>query len=101
MSIDDLPTIRGQPKLHKNNNLMRIITCSRNTIVSPLSQFIFKTIKELRNTLDGVVNNTIKFITNISNIEIDQNDNLVSLDIQDLYTNIPISKNHRHCIKTP
>ena len=30
--------------------------------------------------------------TNISNIEIDQNDNLASLDIQDLYTNIPISK---------
>ena len=86
-SIDDLPKIRGQPKLHKNNNPMRIITCSRDTIMSPLSQFTFKMIKDLRTTLDGVVCNTSKFVKNISNIQINYDDNLASLDIQDLYTN--------------
>ena len=44
--IDDLPTIRSQPKLHKTNHPMRIVTCSRDTILSPVSQFIFRIIKE-------------------------------------------------------
>jgi hypothetical protein len=91
-SIDDLPKIRGQPKLDKNNTPMRIFTCSRNTITSPLSEFIFKIIKELRTTLNGVMCNTSSFIKNINNIKLDQNDCLASLDIQDLYTNIPVNK---------
>jgi hypothetical protein len=93
-SIDDLPKIRGQPKLHKNKNNtpMRIVTCSRNTITSPLSQLLFKYIKELRTTLKGVICNTSSFVNNISNIKLDQDDYLASLDIQDLYTNIPVNK---------
>ncbi|CAF5221536.1 unnamed protein product, partial [Rotaria magnacalcarata] len=53
-SIDDLPKIRGQPKLHKIDTPMIIVTCSRDTITSPISQFIFRIIKELRTTLSGV-----------------------------------------------
>ncbi|CAF4251052.1 unnamed protein product, partial [Rotaria magnacalcarata] len=74
-SIDDLPKIRGQLKLHKIDTPMRIVTCSRDTITSPISQFIFRIIKELRTTLSGVVY-----------------EHLASLDIQDLYTNIPVNK---------
>ena len=39
--IEDIPKIRGQPKIHKNNTPMRIVTCSRDTITSPISQFIY------------------------------------------------------------
>ena len=91
-SIDDLPKIRGQPKLHKNDKPMRIVTCSRDTITSPLSQFTFNIIKELRTTLEGVICNTSSFVKNIAKIKLDQDDHLASLDIQDLYTNIPVTK---------
>ncbi|CAF3367010.1 unnamed protein product [Rotaria sp. Silwood2] len=91
-SIDDLPKIRGQPKLHKVDIPMRIVTCSRDTITSPISQFIFKIIKELRTTLNGVVCNTSNFIKNIRDVKLNQDEHLASLDIQDLYTNIPVNK---------
>ncbi|CAF1215941.1 unnamed protein product [Rotaria sordida] len=91
-SIDDLPKIRGQPKLHKIDTPMRIVTCSRDTITSPISQFIFRIIKELRTTLNGVVCNTSKFVKIISDVKLNQDEHLASLDIQDLYTNIPVSK---------
>jgi hypothetical protein len=90
--IDDLPTIRGQPKLHKANYPMRIVTCSRDTILSPISQFIFKIIKELRTTLQGTISNTFKFVDEISGMPLQTNENLASLDIGDLYTNIPVNK---------
>ena len=51
LSIENIPAIRDQPKLHKQNHPMRIITCSRNTITSPLSKFIFSYIKQLRTTI--------------------------------------------------
>ncbi|CAF5049984.1 unnamed protein product, partial [Rotaria sp. Silwood1] len=91
-SIDDLPKIRGQPKLHKNNAPMRIVTCSRDTITSALSHFAYNMIKELRTTLSGAIYNTSSFVRNISNIKLSQDDYLASLDIQDLYTNIPVNK---------
>ncbi|CAF4651371.1 unnamed protein product [Rotaria sp. Silwood2] len=91
-SIDDLPKIRGQPKLHKIDTPMRIVTCSRDTITSPISQFIYKIIKELRTTLSGVVCNTSTFVKNIADVKLNQDENLASLDIQDLYTNIPVNK---------
>ncbi|CAF4356108.1 unnamed protein product [Rotaria sp. Silwood2] len=71
-SIDDLPKIRGQPKLHKT--------------------MLQRELLQLRTILNGVVCNTSKFVKNISNIKLDQDNHLASLDIQNLYTNIPVNK---------
>ncbi|CAF2852470.1 unnamed protein product [Rotaria sp. Silwood2] len=71
---------------------MRIVTCSRDTILSPVSQFIFKIIKELRTTLRGTVSNTFKFVKEISEMPLQTNEQLASLDICDLYTNISVNK---------
>ncbi|CAF4924035.1 unnamed protein product, partial [Rotaria socialis] len=73
-SIDDLPKICGQPKLHKIDIPMRIVTFSRDTITSPISQFIFRIIKRIKNNIKR------------------RDEHLASLDIQDLYANIPVSK---------
>jgi hypothetical protein len=64
----------------------------KNTITSPISQYVFKFIKESRSTLKRVVNNTFNFVKEISNLNIDQNEKLASSDIEDLYTNIPLTK---------
>ncbi|CAF1631068.1 unnamed protein product [Rotaria magnacalcarata] len=68
-SFDDLPKIRGPLKLHKIDTPMRIVTCSRDTITSPISQFVFRIIKELRTTLTGVVYNTSNFIITIAHVK--------------------------------
>ncbi|CAF4074141.1 unnamed protein product [Rotaria sp. Silwood2] len=84
-SIDDFPKIRGQPKILKNNTPVRIVTCSRDTLMPPLSQFIFQIIKELRTTLNGVICNTSNVVTGIADIKLNQDDHLACHDIQDLY----------------
>jgi hypothetical protein len=92
MSIDDLPRIRGQPKLHKPNHPMRKVTCSRNTITSPISKFAFSMIRQLRDTVENTVSNSTKFIEEISKIKLKENYRLASLDIEDLFTNIPVNR---------
>ncbi|CAF0851455.1 unnamed protein product [Didymodactylos carnosus] len=92
IGIEDLPSVRGQPKLHKKDNPMRLITCSRNTITSPVSKFVFKVIKDLRSTVSGVVINTTKFVDEISKITLDKDERLASLDIKELFDNIPVTR---------
>ncbi|CAF1498605.1 unnamed protein product, partial [Rotaria sordida] len=91
-SIDNLPYVRGQPKLHKDNHPMRIITCTRSTILSSISLFTFNFIKHLRGTINNNVKNTEDFISKLIDIEIDNDDRLASLDVIDLFNNVPISK---------
>ena len=76
LSIENIPTIRGQPKLHKQNHQMRIITCSRNIIASALSKFIFSYIKQLRTTIKNSITNTSSFINDITEKQIKKMRNL-------------------------
>ncbi len=39
-----------------------------------------------------MVNNIFNFVKKIFNLNIDQNEKLASSDIEDLYTNIPLTK---------
>lgn len=91
-SVEDLPYIRGQPKLHKNNHPMRIVTCSRNTITSGLSQLIFKYIRQLRDTIRNTVSNTTKFVEDIVQVNLNDDERYVSLDIDDLFINMPVTR---------
>jgi hypothetical protein len=91
-SIDNLPVIRGQPKIHKQDHPMRIITCSKNSITSNLSKFIFSIIKDLRKTINNCITSSNEFIKHISKVELQTNDKILSLDIEDLYTNNPRCK---------
>ena len=77
-SIDDLPRIRGQPKIHKKDHPMRIITNTKNTILSPISAYAFSFIRQLRETIEHTICNTSKFIKEISKAKIDNDDNLTS-----------------------
>jgi hypothetical protein len=91
-SIEDLATVRGQPKIHKPNNPMRIITCARNTITSPISKFSFSFIKQLRETITNTISNTSKFLEEIIEVKKNPNERLVSLDVEDLFNNIPVMR---------
>ncbi|CAF3685370.1 unnamed protein product [Rotaria sp. Silwood1] len=71
---------------------MRIITCTRSTILSSISLFTFNLIKHLRDTINKNVKNTEDFISKLIDIKIDNDDRLASLDVIDLFNNVPISK---------
>ena len=71
---------------------MRIITCSRNAITSPLSKFIFSYIKQLRTTINNPITCTSSFINDITEKQIHKDEKFISLDIEDLFTNKPVSR---------
>jgi predicted GIY-YIG superfamily endonuclease len=71
---------------------MRIITCSKNSITSSISKFIFALIKDLRKTINNCITSTNEFIKRISKIKLNNNDKLLSLDIEDLFSNIPLTR---------
>lgn len=91
-AIENLPTVRGQPKIHKKEIPMRIITCTRSTIASNISQFAFNMIKQLRETIDHCLTNTSELIYEMNQIVIEDDEHLVSLDVKDLFTNVPINQ---------
>jgi hypothetical protein len=91
-SIEDLSKIRGQPKLHKINHPMRIITSGRYTITAKISKLAFSMIKQLRETIDNTMSNTRSFIQKISQVTLEKDEYLASLDVEDLFSNIPITR---------
>ena len=91
-SIDNIPSVRGQPKLHKVDQPMRLITCSRDTITSPISQLAFSLIKELRKSIKSNVVNTNSFVETISKITLEPDEKLASLDISDMFNNVPVTR---------
>ena len=91
-SIDNLAYARGQPKLHKAGTPMRIITCTRATITSSISRYTFNMIRQLRETVKKCVLNTGELLTQLSQVQMEEDDRLVSLDVSDMFNNIDTDK---------
>ena len=91
-SVDNIAKIRGQPKIHKKDYPMRIVTCSRNTITSPISRFAFSFIRQLRETIKNNISNTTKFVEEITKVRLEKEERFTSLDVEDLFTNIPVTR---------
>ena len=89
---DNLPYIRGQIKLHKPDQSMRIITSTRSSILSSVSGFVLNMIKQLKETVEHTLTDTNHLISEMSKIKLENDDRLVSLDVVDLFTNVPVSK---------
>ena len=49
-------------------------------------------IQKLIETIENCVTNTNEFISKINQMKLEDDDHLVSLDVKDLFTNVPISK---------
>ena len=53
---------------------MRIVTCTRSTITSNISQFTFAIIKQLRENIENCVTNTKELLNQLSNVKLDDED---------------------------
>ena len=83
-----IPRIYGIPKIHKNGAPLRPIV---NTIGSPtynLAKHLAKTLKPLAGNTTSYIKDSTHFIQEIKNMNLDDNDMLVSFDVVSLYTKV-------------
>lgn len=87
------PTLRSQIKTHKINNPIRPIVNFTSAPSYKLARIMSNILKDklvLPNKY--IIKNSIELANKIKNVELTKNDILISLDIKNLYTNIPIKE---------
>ena len=92
-SSDGLPpAIRGSVKHHKPDNPLRPIITSINTAFYNTSRFLTAILSPLQNQNGFIVGNSADFAAKISNIDIKEDETMVSFDVVSLFTAIPVKK---------
>lgn len=88
-----MPRMYGTIKIHKEDHPIRPIVDTRNTIAGPLAEILAHILSPYKNT-DLNIKNTEDLISKLANININGQKNakkiiLGSLDVKDMFTNIP------------
>ena len=87
------PTLKAQLKLHKAVNPVRPVINNRNAPSYKAAKKLNRTLQQHLN-LDNhytIVNST-NLAEDLTKLSINKNHRLITLDIKDLYVNIPISE---------
>ena len=84
------PRIYGQPKIHKPEIPLRPIVSCVNTFAYDLSAHLADILSPLTGKSDYTVTNSSHFVSTISHERIQENEVLVSFDVESLLTNVPI-----------
>lgn len=87
------PVLRGLPKVHKDNMPIR-------PLVNYTSAPAYRTAKKLDNIIRNNINlnpshslkNSLELVDNIRNVPINPGQNIMSLDVDNMYTNIPVDE---------
>lgn len=85
-----VPRLYGLPKVHKQGNPLRPIVSSISSPTYQLAKFLTKTLRPCLPKSDGDVNNSTDFVQRIKNIQLMDDEVMVSFDITSLFTNIPM-----------
>ncbi|KFD45322.1 hypothetical protein M513_13802 [Trichuris suis] len=84
------PEMYGLPKIHKPDIPFRPIVCSINSITYELSSHLKDIIQPLVRKRRSTVTNSKAFVEEIQAFTVSPTDILVSYDVKDLFTSIPI-----------
>jgi hypothetical protein len=87
-----VPVIYGLPKIHKEGEKMRPIRSSCNSPFSKLEKHIAKELENLNIKSDFELKNSEDFVERIKDLEIEEDEMMVSFDIVALFPNVPIDK---------
>ncbi|CAF1194576.1 unnamed protein product [Didymodactylos carnosus] len=87
----NIPYVRGQVKVRKEGNPMRIIVSMRDTMCSNLAKYLTKITKSLAGGV-RCIKNTQEFIKQLYKSKIKKNYSLASLDVSDMFTSIDRNK---------
>ena len=92
-STDSMPpAIRGSIKHHKEGNPLRPIVSSIGSALYNTSKFLTNILTPLQNCNGFSVPNSSKFVDEISNIGIQDDEVMLSFDVVSLFTAIPVKK---------
>ncbi|KFD63870.1 hypothetical protein M514_24018 [Trichuris suis] len=84
------PEIYGPPKIHKPGVPLRPVVSSIKTVTSRLASHLKKIIMPLAGNRTSSVKNSREFCAEIKMITLRPSDILVSYDVKDLFTSIPM-----------
>jgi hypothetical protein len=87
-----IPSIYGLPKIHKIGDLMRLIVSCIKSPTYNISKFVVKRFKELNYPKGLSVKNSIEFVNDVVNMEIQEDELMVSFDVVGLFPNIPLDE---------
>lgn len=87
---DELPTIRGMPKLHKQGERMRIILPFNNNIFTSIHGFIATILQPLSLRLKTSLISSLELVNELENKELSKNDWLITADLDSMYNRIDI-----------
>ncbi|XP_068756955.1 uncharacterized protein [Montipora capricornis] len=86
------PAIRGSIKHHKQGNPVRPIVSSIGSALYNTSKFLTDILSPLQNSNGFSVPNSAKFAEEISNVDIQDDEVMLSFDVVSLFTAIPVDK---------
>uniref|UniRef100_A0A5S6QFI1 Reverse transcriptase domain-containing protein n=1 Tax=Trichuris muris TaxID=70415 RepID=A0A5S6QFI1_TRIMR len=84
------PEFYGLPKIHKTGIPLRPVISSRRSVKSSICSFLAKLLKPLVGRKQSHTSNSAEFVGEIRTITLDPGDVMVSYDVKDLFTSIPL-----------
>ena len=91
-SFTQPPRLYGLPKIHKENVPCRPIVSSIGSPTYTLAKEMARVLSPLAGSSNSYIRNSKHFVTKIRNITLKSCDQLVSFDVQNLFTNVPIDE---------
>jgi len=95
----NIARIQGLPKLHKDKIPIRPIINGINSPTEQIAKFLNPTLNNLNNNNKYDIKNAFELKDKLRNIEITNDDRLISLDIISLFTSIPLNNIYKIIMK--
>ena len=90
ISNPKMPALYGLPKIHKIGDKMRPIVSNIKAPTSKISKYLVKKFEDLNYPKGLAVKNSIDFVNKLKDVEIKNNEVMVSFDVVGLFPNIPL-----------
>ena len=87
-----LPRFYGTPKIHKEGIPLRPIVSTIGSATYWLAKELTRILSPLMGNTDSYIANSAHFVQRIKGITVDDNDILVSFDVESLFTRVPIEE---------
>lgn len=87
-----LPIAYGVPKIHKPENKMRLIIRYSQSPIDKVSKWVVKEINKLNYPQGFSINNSMELSEKLKEMEIEEDEVLVSFDVTSMFPSIPIEE---------
>jgi len=87
-----VPHIYGLPKIHKPDVPLRPVVSCIATTLHPLAKYLLQILNPLQASIESNIKNTEAFISRIKTQKVQSKTKLVSFDVVNLFTSVPIDE---------